>query len=309
MKLSDLLMDDWMLSSVEGGGLPDVIVPLLARTRPDESEEALRSWASELASGTVGEVARLDEDVVVVVDTLESLHGRGPRLGAVIAAGGIEIPEPDGGDARLVILVLTPGRPSGARQQLVPALGRAFKEAGGARHLMTGSETARRQALQELLAVEFRPRLLVEDATVPVQYRVYPSTPFGEVIDLMIRRDVHAVPVVGEGYEVLGIVTTGDALEDVLRRGRPGHGEQGSRRESEALTARDFMKRSVLCVSEDQALVDAATMMVNRDVEQLPVVRDGELVGFVTRQSILRALHRNLEPEATEEEGGSESPS
>lgn len=308
MKLSDLLVDDWVLSNTEGGGLADVMVPLLERVRPDQDQETLRSRASEVAAGTLGEVARLDGDVVVVVDTLESLQGRGPRLGALIAAAGIEIPEPDGAEARIVILVLTPGRPAGARQQLVPALGRAFKEAQGVRGLVTGRDLARRRALRELLAVEFRPRLLVEDATVPVQYRVYPSTPFGEVVDLMIRRDVHAVPVVGEGYEVLGIVTTGDALEDVLRRRRPGHGEQGSRGDSEALTARDFMKRSVLCVSEDQALVDAATMMVNRDVEQLPVVRDGELVGFVTRQSILRALHRNLEP-ADDEEGGSESQS
>ena len=44
--------------------------------------------------------------------------------------------------------------------------------------------------------------------------------------------------------------------------------------------ARDLMTRTVLCVSEDQGLVDAANMMVNRDVEQLPVVREGELVGF-----------------------------
>jgi len=30
--------------------------------------------------------------------------------------------------------------------------------------------------------------------------------------------------------------------------------------------------------------------MVNRDVEQLPVVRDGEFVGFLTRGEVLRWL-------------------
>ncbi len=306
MKLSDLLVDDWVLSAVRDRDLVDVLVPLLTGARPDEEDEAVRARARGIAEGAVGELVRLDEDVVVAVDTLESLQGRGARLGAAIVPDGAAVPGPEGGPARVVILVLTPGRPAGARQQLVPALGRAFKGAGGAGQLVGRPADARLRTLRELLAVEFRPRLLVEDATVPVQYRVYPSTPVREVVDLMVRREVHAVPVVGEGYEVLGIVTTGDALEDVLRRGRPGHGEQGSRSEADALTARDFMKRSVLCVSEDQALVDAASMMVNRDVEQLPVVRDGELVGFVTRQSILRALHRSLETD-NEEEGENES--
>ena len=50
------------------------------------------------------------------------------------------------------------------------------------------------------------------------------------------------------------------------------------------------MSRSVLCVSEDQSLVDAANTMVNRGVEQLPVVREGELVGSIDRASVLELL-------------------
>jgi CBS domain-containing protein len=60
------------------------------------------------------------------------------------------------------------------------------------------------------------------------------------------------------------------------------------------MTARDVMTRSVLCVSETQPLSDAARMMVSRKVEQLPVVRDGELVGLITRDAILQAMHAGL---------------
>ena len=58
--------------------------------------------------------------------------------------------------------------------------------------------------------------MLVEDALKAAQYRVYPDTPLAEVVDLMVRREVRAVPVVGERYEVLGIVTSGDALDRML---------------------------------------------------------------------------------------------
>ena len=132
-------------------------------------------------------------------------------------------------------------------------------------------------------------QLLVEDALQVVQYRVYADTPLAEVVDLIVRREVHAVPVVGEQYEVLGIITSGDALRRVISEHPSGVTEPGP--DTEALLARDVMTRAVLCVSEDQRLIEAANMMANRDVEQLPVVRDGELIGFVTRDTILRTLH------------------
>lgn len=130
--------------------------------------------------------------------------------------------------------------------------------------------------------------LRVENVVRPVRYRVYPETPLSEVIDLMVRRGLHAVPVVGEGYEVLGIITTGDALRQVLRE---SPGDDTDEPADDALTARDVMTRAVLCVSESQPLLDAARMMLNRKVEQLPVVRDGELVGLITRDTILHAIH------------------
>jgi CBS domain-containing protein len=146
--------------------------------------------------------------------------------------------------------------------------------------------------------------LLVQDALTSVSYRVYPDTPFAEILDLMVRRRLHAVPVVGEDYEVLGIITTGDALQTVLRRSRGGSSGEG--KHGEGLVARDVMTRTVLCVSEDQRLTEAAQMMANRDVEQLPVVRDGALVGFLTRDSVLLALQggdrTSTETDTTEEE-------
>jgi CBS domain-containing protein len=116
----------------------------------------------------------------------------------------------------------------------------------------------------------------------------------------MVRREVRALPVVGESFEVLGIITSGDALGQVLKD-RPSE-EAGETRPK--LAARDVMTRSVLCVSESQNLIDAARMMVSRNVEQLPVVREGELIGVITRDAILRALYlqSNDNPEPTEDD-------
>jgi len=126
--------------------------------------------------------------------------------------------------------------------------------------------------------------LLVEDAIEPVSHKVSPDTPLSDVIDVIVRRRVGAVPVVGSSDEVLGIITSGDALDQMVRD-RAEDGVSGD------LTARDVMTRTVLCVSEGQPLFEAAHMMVHKRVEQLPVVRDGELIGMITRSKVLRAMH------------------
>ena len=125
--------------------------------------------------------------------------------------------------------------------------------------------------------------VLVEEAVTPLSYRIYPDTPVGEVVQLMIRRGVRAVPVVGKDLEVLGVITGGDLLPHAV----PGNGEDPG---NALITARDVMTRSVMCVSEEQTLLEASRVMISRDVGQLPVVREGELIGFLDRATVMRAF-------------------
>ena len=55
-------------------------------------------------------------------------------------------------------------------------------------------------------------------------------------------------------------------------------------------TVRDLMSRQVLCVAPGQPLAEVASLMSNKDVDRVPVVREGRLVGFLTRGDIVRKL-------------------
>lgn len=140
--------------------------------------------------------------------------------------------------------------------------------------------------------------LRVDDALEPVIHTVRPDTTLGEVLEIIVGKRVGAVPVVGERSEVLGIITSGDALDQMLRDSLADDGAGAEHQ----LTARDVMTRAVLCVSEGQPLFEAAQMMVNKRVEQLPVTREGELVGIVTRSKVLRALHGERRDDETKRE-------
>ncbi len=303
MKLSELLVDDWVVAPARGGDLGTVLGEILARAEESGVIASGRGAkiARDLAFGSQGEVVRVNDDVVTVLGTLEGLDRVSVGLGTSdvpfrVTAEGAKEPR----SARAVLLVLVPGKLTGPRQQILPVVSRILREGDRTLRLLAASSAADVRAMKEFMEAEFHPRFLVEDALEPVKYRVYPETPIGEVLDLMVRRGIQSVPVVGERYEVLGILTSADALSYLIRRRRPGGDDGGERKE--APVARDVMSRSVLCVSEDQILTEAANMMVNRDVEQLPVVREGELIGLVTRESILRVLHGTPDNEPNEEE-------
>lgn len=302
MRLSELFQHGWAVLPLASDDLAGALQEILARASAAGAMEDAHAakLARDLAFGAQGEVVRLTEDAVAVLGTVEALErlswtvGVAPRPFQVSAEG---LAEP--ASARVVILALGPGRLTGLRQDLLPILGRVLREPERADRILHARAAADVLALPELAEAEFHPLLRVEDALVPVRYRVYPETPLEEVVDLMVRQKVHAVPVVGQRYEVLGILTVGDALAFRLQGGGPG-GQRRGRSDTAPHLARDFMTRTVLCVSEEQSLAEAAHMMVNRDVQQLPVVRDGELVGFITRDSILGALHGVTRPEEPE---------
>jgi len=291
MRLADLIVDSWAAVPVDAADLSEALHGIFKRIHEQgliDDADAQR-YARDLALGTQGEVVRVNDDVVVVAGTVETLEAPGVGVGVArepftVTAEG----RPVRGEARAVVLLLTSGKLTGARQQIVPAIVKALRDRGRTERLLAARSISDVREMKELMGTEFRARLLVQDALVPVGYRVYPDTPLAEVVDLMTRRGVRAVPVVGEQYEVLGILTSGDALGHLLSARRKDEDEETEQRA--AALAREVMTRTVLCVSEDQALVEAANMLVNRDVEQLPVVREGELIGFVTRDTVLKAL-------------------
>lgn len=295
MTFADLITDQAVAIPAEADDLQGVLRDLVGRVGSNvglDGEDG-RTLARNLAFGSRGEIVRVNESVVLVLGRVEDARepvvavGVSPRPFAMSGEGT----DPRG-QARAVLLLLTPRSLATLREEFVPALVRTLRDGDRTERLLGARSPDEVLAMDELMGTELRERLLVEDALTPLRYRIYPDTPLHEVVDLMIRRELHAVPVVGESLEVLGIISVGDVLEHLLPGRRQREAEEAASRldqEPEA-TARDVMTRTVMCVSEDQSLLEAANLMVNRDVDQLPVVREGELIGFLTRYAILSRL-------------------
>ena len=187
---------------------------------------------------------------------------------------------------RVVVLILAPPAAATLYLQTVAALARMLSNdavVGAITNARSAEDVAR---LPELQALRIEPELTVRDLMTREVTTVAPNTPIRVVVDLLVERRTRAVVVIGESRQVLGILTEWDVMRALL----PHIPRAGEIPEEEDLTARDVMTRSVLCVPEEMGLPEAVNLMINKNVEQCPVVDDAELVGLLMRSEILRKL-------------------
>ncbi|MCW8086640.1 CBS domain-containing protein [Sabulicella glaciei] len=129
---------------------------------------------------------------------------------------------------------------------------------------------------------------------------VTPDTPIAEVANLLASRGVSAVPVLEADGRLAGIVTEADLVRRVAGEAagrRPGWfstvvtGRVGTEADHYArmhgARASDVMTTEVVTVEEDTPAADIARLMEDRKVKRVPVLRDGQLVGIVSRADLL----------------------
>ena len=59
-------------------------------------------------------------------------------------------------------------------------------------------------------------------------------------------------------------------------------------------TIADIMTRGAICIEDTTPAADIVSLMEKHHIKRIPVLRDGLLVGIVSRSDLLEALHREL---------------
>ncbi len=93
----------------------------------------------------------------------------------------------------------------------------------------------------------------------------------------MINRDIGSV-VVKRNDEVVGIITKGDILRNIVKAGI----------DPRRATAADVMSKHVVTVEREASLESASRIMTRYNVSKLPVIDSGELVGIITSTDIIK---------------------
>jgi len=143
----------------------------------------------------------------------------------------------------------------------------------------------------------------VKDVMTSNVITVQPRTSLKEVANLLVDRRVSGLPVVDGDGTVVGVVSEGDILvKERDRHGPPsllGHlldWDDGERARHDARDAADAMTAPAVTIRPTRPISEAASVMLDRCVNRLPVVDNhGRLVGIVTRADLVRAFARGDE--------------
>jgi CBS domain-containing protein len=108
---------------------------------------------------------------------------------------------------------------------------------------------------------------------------------------------VSAMPVTDDSGTMIGIVSEADLirpppgdLAHLLARIADSPDAAARIMRSTDRTLADVMTQDVVVASEDTPLAELARLMTDNAVKRLPIVRDGKVVGIVSRIDLLRAL-------------------
>ena len=121
------------------------------------------------------------------------------------------------------------------------------------------------------------------------------------VAKLLAERSISAVPVVDAANRVIGMVSEGDLLhrtETGTERRRSWWLDMlastnqlaGDYIKSHSGLVKDVMTRDVISVSDTTPVADIAIALETNRIKRVPVLRDGKLVGIVSRANLVRAL-------------------
>ena len=141
----------------------------------------------------------------------------------------------------------------------------------------------------------------VDDLMTSPALSVPPELPLKDVAELLVEHGISGVPVVSDG-EVVGVVSEGDLIlkeggsPSARRRARlaplrRGDAARLAAKES-ARTAGEAMTAPAVTTAPWRSAAAAAALMAERGIKRLPVVRNGVLVGVVTRTDLVRAFAR-----------------
>lgn len=133
---------------------------------------------------------------------------------------------------------------------------------------------------------------------------VSPDTPTSQVAQRLLEHKISAVPVIDSSGIVIGMVSEGDLIGrsevdreerrdwwlSLIAEGEALHPDFLATLRRPKLTAGDVMSAPIVTITEKAEDIQITRVLATHRIKRVPVMRDGRLVGIVSRADLLRAF-------------------
>ncbi len=124
--------------------------------------------------------------------------------------------------------------------------------------------------------------LQAKDIMVEELITVGPDAPLKKAVKKLITNKISCMPVVDDTGKLIGVIS----CQDVLNVAFDGY--------INTTKVETVMTKNVISFEPDSNLDDIALAIAKQHFHRIPIVKDGKLVGTVTRRSIVKKIF-NLE--------------
>ncbi len=111
--------------------------------------------------------------------------------------------------------------------------------------------------------------------------RFAPEDDIIHAIRVLLERQLSGAPVLDDGGQIVGMLSQKDCFEIMYKTAY--HKDWGGKVEQ-------YMSRKVDAIDAASTILDAADRFLHSNYRRFPVLRDGRLVGLISRYDIMRAL-------------------
>jgi CBS domain-containing protein len=137
--------------------------------------------------------------------------------------------------------------------------------------------------------------MLVKEVMHDPIVTIHAEVTLSEAAEQMLEHSVDGLPIVDAEQHVIGIIRLEDILNAPmlgLARAKVARSTEESNiaRQLDVTPVRYVMAKRVPTIKEDDPLMAAVAIMVKDGLHPVPVLRDGRLVGVISRADAVRAL-------------------
>jgi len=132
---------------------------------------------------------------------------------------------------------------------------------------------------------------------------VKPETTIEELARLLMKQQISGAPVVDDKGKIVGVVTENDLISKNSRLHIPtilrlfdayiplGTSKMESDiRKMAASTVEEICTKEIITVDEEASVEYIATIMTEKRIHILPVVREGKLVGIIGKKDLIKGI-------------------